>query len=393
MASDKTVLYFGPRRKRPSALVTRFARENGLEVVTVSGADEVRAMLNRSCPGCVILDGDPTGMAELARGLKQDAFTGIVPLIVVLPKSDAGAAADMLAAGADEVVSDGLPEREYSLRLDQALRRADRDVSVHPTTRLPGTHHIARDMQARLEAGQHFAVCYADLDHFKEFNDRYGYANGDGVIRLLSRILRDMARGLAPGGFVGRIGGDDFIMNLPLEYLERTCDEIVRLFDELIPYQYTEEDRRAGYFRAKDRRGNIYSTPLHSTPDTFDRSDHESVPGLRAHRPDQRTLSRNEDVLEISPRLQVRGRPPAPVAGVAHGVRYRSGHLGGGSERPSARSQNLNRSDPWSSLSRARPAPRGSRSIRPRCPPVASRFAAARAAASSAWRSRASLRR
>ena len=264
MASDKTILYLGPGRKPPSALVTRFANENGLEVVTVAGTDEVRAMLNRSYPGCVILDvdGDPTGMAELARGLKQDAFTGIVPLIVVLPKSDPGGAADMLAAGADEVVSDGLPEREYLLRLDQVLRRADRDVSVHPTTRLPGTNHIARDMQARLEAGQHFAVCYADLDHFKEFNDRYGYAYGDGVIRLLSKILRDMVRGLAPGGFVGHIGGDDFIMNLPLEYLERTCDEIVRLFDELIPYQYTEEDRRAGYFLGKDRRGNIHRIPL-----------------------------------------------------------------------------------------------------------------------------------
>ena len=264
MASDKTILYLGPRRKPPSALVTRFARENGLEVVTVGGTDEVRALLNRSYPGCVILDveGDPSGIVELARGLKQDAFTGIVPLIVMLPKAEAGAVADMLAAGADEVVSDGLSEREYLLRLDQVVRRADRDVSVHPTTRLPGTNHIARDMQTRLEAGQHFAVCYADLDHFKEFNDRYGYAYGDGVIRLLSKILRDMVRGLAPGGFVGHIGGDDFIMNLPLEYLERTCDEIIRLFDELIPYQYTEEDRRAGYFLGKDRRGNIHRIPL-----------------------------------------------------------------------------------------------------------------------------------
>ena len=264
MASDKTILYFGPRRKPPSALVTRFARENALEVVAVAGADEVRAMLNRSYPGCVILDvdTDSAAAAELARGLKQDAFTGIVPLIVLLPKSDPRSAADMLAAGADEVLSDGLPEREYLLRLDQVIRRADRDVSVHPTTRLPGTNHIARDMQARLEAGQHFAVCYADLDHFKEFNDRYGYAYGDGVIRLLSKILRDMVRGLSPGGFVGHIGGDDFIMNLPLEFLERTCDEIIRLFDELIPYQYTEEDRRAGYFLGKDRRGNIHRIPL-----------------------------------------------------------------------------------------------------------------------------------
>jgi GGDEF domain-containing protein len=264
MASDKTVLYFGPGRTNPSPLVTRFAREQGLDVVSVEDADDVRALLNQSYPGCVILqtDADPGAIAALAQGVKQDAFTGIVPVVVLLPRADPGLTADMLAAGADEVLNEGLPEREFLLRLDQVLRRADRDVSVHPTTRLPGTNHIARDMQARLEAGEHFAVCYADLDHFKEFNDRYGYAFGDGVIRLLSKILRDMVRGLAPGGFVGHIGGDDFIFNVPLQYLERTCDEIIRLFDELIPYQYTEEDRRAGYFLGKDRRGNIHRIPL-----------------------------------------------------------------------------------------------------------------------------------
>jgi GGDEF domain-containing protein len=117
-------------------------------------------------------------------------------------------------------------------------------------------------MQRRLSDGQRFAVCYADLDHFKEFNDRYGYAFGDGVIRMLSRILRDLVRGLAPGGFVGHIGGDDFIFNVPLEHLEVTCDAIIELFDELIPYQYTEEDRKAGYFLGKDRRGSIHRIPL-----------------------------------------------------------------------------------------------------------------------------------
>ena len=66
---------------------------------------------------------------------------------------------------------DSFPERERKLRLEQVLKRADRDVSVHPTKRLPGTNHIALDMEKRLGVGEKFAVCYADLDHFKEFND------------------------------------------------------------------------------------------------------------------------------------------------------------------------------------------------------------------------------
>lgn len=264
MASDKTILYFGPERAASRDFVERFSDEQGLELETVEDQDEVRDLLNRSFPGCVVVDGDREveSLVELSKMVKGDAFTGIVPLVILVSGDDGLQAAAFLEAGADEVLRMEMAEKERFLRLEQVLRRADRDVSVHPTTRLPGTNHIARDMQDRLAAGQRFAVCYADLDHFKEFNDRYGYAFGDSVIRMLSRILRDVVRGLAPGGFVGHIGGDDFIFNVSLDHLEATCDEIIRVFDELIPYQYTEEDRKAGYFLGKDRRGNIHRIPL-----------------------------------------------------------------------------------------------------------------------------------
>jgi GGDEF domain-containing protein len=264
MTAENTILHFGPGRPDPSPLVSQFGELEHLTVLSVRRSDDVRALLNRTFPKCLVMEAGPQSseVMELCASLKQDAFTAIVPLVVLVPEGEPDLAADLLAAGADEVLHEGLPPREKILRLEQVLKRADRDVSVHPTTRLPGTNHIARDMGYRLAAGERFAVCYADLDHFKEFNDRYGYAFGDGVIRLLSRILRDMVRGLAPGGFVGHIGGDDFIFNVPIQYLEATCDEIIQLFDELIPYQYTEEDRRAGYFLGKDRRGHIHRIPL-----------------------------------------------------------------------------------------------------------------------------------
>jgi GGDEF domain-containing protein len=144
------------------------------------------------------------------------------------------------------------------------LSRAERDVSVHPTTRLPGTFQIERDIGARIQAGHLFAVCYADLDHFKEFNDRYGYNEGDRVIRMLARLLHDVVKGLSPEGFVGHIGGDDFIFNIALEHMKPACELILEIFDELIPYQYTEDDRRAGYFLGRDRRGNILWVPIMS---------------------------------------------------------------------------------------------------------------------------------
>jgi GGDEF domain-containing protein len=262
----KSLAFFAPDGSGPPAIVVRFCEDQNLRLKTVGERDEVVALLNRAYPACLVVDGREEGEAamDLCRNLKMDPFTSLVPVIILAPPEEGHIPVEGLAAGADEVVVSGTSSEEALLRLELVLRRADRDVSVHPTTRLPGTVQIERDLQERMNMGQQFAVCYADLDHFKEFNDRYGYPQGDRVILFLSRILRDVVRGLAPGGFVGHIGGDDFIFNCPLEHLERTCDEIVQLFDELIPYQYTEEDRRAGYFLGKDRRGAVHRVPLMS---------------------------------------------------------------------------------------------------------------------------------
>src|SRR2546421_13036143 len=122
--------------------------------------------------------------------------------------------------------------------------RTEPTVPGHPSTRLPGTTEIEREIRRQLESAQDFAVCYADLDHFKESNDRYSYYDGDRVIYILSRILHDVVKGmLEGGGFVGHIGGDDFIFVIPIAAISDVCTEILFVFDTLIPFQYNEQDR------------------------------------------------------------------------------------------------------------------------------------------------------
>jgi len=260
----RIIVYLGPWPGRFSDLLTDFCAEHEYQLGVPEGSEAVHAVVNRSLPSCLVLDGeeDIETALTLCAELKKDHFTAIVPVVILIPANENELTADCLAAGADEVISAGDSVREQNLRLQLVVRRAQRDVAVHPTTRLPGTGQIERNIGDRLAGGEEFAVCYADLDNFKEFNDRYGYNHGDRVILLLSRILRDVVRGLAEDGFVGHIGGDDFIFIVTMEYLEPCCDEIIYLFDELVPYQYTEEDRRAGYFLGKDRRGSIRRVPL-----------------------------------------------------------------------------------------------------------------------------------
>lgn len=246
--------------------VAAWVAEAGLAPLAVRTGDELLAIALRGRPRLVILDGrgrsPADGAWDACRRLKRDSFTGIVPVVALVDDSP-GAFEVAIEHGADEVIRNGMPGREATQRLDLLLRRSDRDVYVHPSTRLPGTIEIEAEIARRMGSGEGFAVCYADLDHFKEFNDRYSYFEGDRVIRLLAKLLHDVVKGsCGERGFVGHIGGDDFIFIIPHLDLSEICTEIVTVFDLLVPYQYSLQDRRAGYFFGKDRRGQLHRVPL-----------------------------------------------------------------------------------------------------------------------------------
>ena len=233
-------------------------------VVTLSSADELMSSGLRARPRFVIFDARRKSAPVLAalHRIKKDSYTGVVPCAVLCGKS-AEALEESFDMGADEVIRDGMQAPEAVRRLTAMLILSERDLIVHPSTRLAGTSAIESEIGRRLAIGDFFAVCYADLDHFKEFNDRYSYNEGDRVIRILAKLLHDVVKGTCgEDGFIGHIGGDDFIFIIPYNAIPSVCGEIVATFDLLAPYQYSEQDRRAGYFFGKDRRGHLDRVPL-----------------------------------------------------------------------------------------------------------------------------------
>jgi GGDEF domain-containing protein len=235
-----------------------------LTAAFVDSADELIARCLRGRPRVAFIDARtdlPVG-EQACRRVKADSYSGVVPTVVICAPVN-GDMERCFAAGADEVLTELTPAAEARSRLNAVLARSDRDLHVHPSTRLPGTDIIETCITRHLASNDFFAVAYADLDHFKEFNDRYGYHEGDRVIRVLARILHDVVKGLCgEGGFVGHIGGDDFIFIIPAGAVQFVCAEIIELFDLLVPFQYSESDRRAGYFFGKDRRGQLHRVPL-----------------------------------------------------------------------------------------------------------------------------------
>jgi GGDEF domain-containing protein len=259
-----SAILFSPDDLAPPDVVQRWLEATGVPLVSVRDSETLMGMALRSRPRVVVFDGRSSADVVLGalRQLKADSYTGVVPSVVISGDDFASFDASF-HAGADEVIRDHQDAGEVTIRLDALLRRSDRDLYVHPSTRLPGAVEIEGDIARRLGFGEQFAACYADLDHFKEFNDRYSYYEGDRVIRILAQILHDVVKGVChEEGFVGHIGGDDFIYIIPLSAVTEVCAEIIAIFDTLVPYQYSDADRRAGYFFGKDRRGQLHRVPL-----------------------------------------------------------------------------------------------------------------------------------
>lgn len=102
-----------------------------------------------------------------------------------------------------------------------------------------------------------------DLDNFKAFNDRYGYAMGSEVIKATARIIEEVvSKNGTVGDFIGHIGGDDFVVITSPERYTNICKGVIEAFDKTIPDFYDNEDRTRGNFIGKTRQGHVVTFPL-----------------------------------------------------------------------------------------------------------------------------------
>lgn len=188
----------------------------------------------------------------------------VVPVVLWHPSPAPDVTRRILHSPVDDLVVGAKDDPVAQARLCLALRRSWRDLDVNPSSRLPGPTTIERILQNMIAQHQSFALCYADLDDFKAYNDYYGYFYGDKVIKMTARIVRDSVFEYQSDGFVGHIGGDDFVFVVDTAKTHRVCQTVIARFDAEIGLCYEPRDRRNGYIISKNRRGAPESFPLMS---------------------------------------------------------------------------------------------------------------------------------
>ncbi len=188
--------------------------------------------------------------------LRARNATTTTPIILLSARDSAPEKVRGLQLGADDYVTKPFSPAELQARVRATLRRFEREAGANPSTRLPGNTAIERTLRRRIELGIPFAVCYADIDNFKAYNDTYSFLKGDAVIHQTANVLLEaVAQQGNYDDFVGHIGGDDFVVITTPERAAAVAGYAIRTFDLLSPLFYDAATRVRGYIDAKDRQG------------------------------------------------------------------------------------------------------------------------------------------
>jgi diguanylate cyclase (GGDEF)-like protein len=97
----------------------------------------------------------------------------------------------------------------YRERYENLLARTGCDALTGALDRQSLEVHGRRAVEHAAAAGRHLALLLVDIDHFKDFNDRFGHAAGDGILK---RIVLDVIATVRMSDFTYRFGGEEFVV-------------------------------------------------------------------------------------------------------------------------------------------------------------------------------------
>ena len=240
-------------------------RAAGYDVRVAGDGERALELAREDCPELVLADVMMPNMDgfELTRQLRQDSRTSAVSVIMLTAR---GLSADKLegfSVGADDYIVKPFDTPELLARIRVVLRRAKEMRQQSPLTGLPGNVRIEDEIEGRVQARRTFAILYADLDHFKAYNDHYGFMRGDEVIQFTAKLIQDIARESGSSdAFVGHVGGDDFVIVCDQDEAETLADVIVQRFDAAVPGLYDPADAERGHIEVVNRRGEAQDFPF-----------------------------------------------------------------------------------------------------------------------------------
>lgn len=236
----------------------------GYTTVVAPSGEEGISYAMREVPQLLILDIMLPGIDGFAviDQLRGHAKTAHIPVVMLSALHTTAAKMRAFASEVDDYLTKPFNTDELIARIRTQLRHV-RETLLSPLTGLPSGLRVERAIEHQLKSTTLWSILYLDLDHFKAYNDVYGFLRGNDLIRLLARVVSESVRDEGNlADFVGHIGGDDFVVITTPDRVDPLCRTLIARWEEESATYYSPEDQQRGAFIATDRLGQRQEYPL-----------------------------------------------------------------------------------------------------------------------------------
>jgi DNA-binding response OmpR family regulator len=224
-------------------------------------------LIKKISPDVIVIDVQAARKSQLqiCKVLKDDFTTALIPIITIINKRQLREQLFNIRQGIDDYLIKPPDPLDLRIRIEMVIKRSQYSFCSSPLTGLPAGRLIEGTLDERIKKRSNFSFGHLDIDNFKYFNDVYGYLKGDRVIKHTAYMLYTTIREYGNSGdFIGHIGGDDFVFITSIDKYQAVSGNFIQLFDRIIPFHYTPQDRKKGFITARDRTHKVKEIPLMS---------------------------------------------------------------------------------------------------------------------------------
>jgi len=124
--------------------------------------------------------------------------------------------------------------------IEEHKRRATHDGLTGLPNRDAYQNRLEEELNRKSRYGGPLTLVIADVDFFKRINDNYGHLAGDKVLQLLAKAMRKSLRDV---DFIGRYGGEEFVILMPETNAQEAlaATEKLRIKVENSPFNFRKE--------------------------------------------------------------------------------------------------------------------------------------------------------
>jgi len=231
--------------------------------VAVRGSDALEKT-KHNLPHLIVLDimlPDIDGF-EVCRTLRTNTRTSHIPVIFLTQKDERSDKLQGLEQGADDYITKPFDIEELKLRVQGAIRRAERESLTDPRSGRPAGRLIEEQLRKIIRA-KGWALLDARVNSFEPFKDVYGFVAGDDVLRFTSMLIGEVVDELGTNSdFIGHAGGDNFIIITTEDKAAPIKARLKERFDNEVQTHYNFMDRQQGFVQAPAADGTTIKVPF-----------------------------------------------------------------------------------------------------------------------------------